>query len=119
MEGNIWEISISCPAPRLLILLSPEQRKRTEEPLNSSQQAARGGFAAVGSRHMLGAGSLGQLLCGRFLPSGPLICFSVLCSMMGRVLRGTEKSHLKDRPSSHQLSATPVENPSWAPGAEG
>lgn len=62
-EGNIWEISISCPARRLLILLSPEQRRRTEEPLNGSQQAAWGGFAAVGSRRMLGAGRLGQLLC--------------------------------------------------------
>ena len=39
MEENIWEISISCPALRLPILLSPEQGRRTEEPLNGSQQA--------------------------------------------------------------------------------
>ena len=84
-EENIWEISISCPALRLPILLSPEQGRRTEEPLNGSQQADRGGFAAAGSRHMLGAGRLGQLLCGRFLVSGPLIPPLELCSMMGRV----------------------------------
>lgn len=38
-EENIWEISISCPALRLPILLSPEQGRRTEEPLNGSQLA--------------------------------------------------------------------------------
>lgn len=84
-EENIWEISISCPALRLPILLSPEQGRRTEEPLNGSQQADQGGLAAVGSRHMLGAGRLGQLLCGRFLLSGPLIPSLELCSVMGRV----------------------------------
>lgn len=85
MEANIWEISISCPALRLLILLSPEQGRRTEEPLNGSQQADRGGFAALGSGHTLGAGRPGQLFCGRFLLSGPLIPSSELCSMMWRV----------------------------------
>lgn len=85
MEENIWEISISCPALRLLSLLSPEQGRRTEEPLNGSQQADWGGFAALGSRHTLGAGRLGQLFCGRFLLSGPLIPSSELCSMMWRV----------------------------------
>jgi hypothetical protein len=84
MEENIWEISISCPALQPLILLSLEQGRRTEEPLNGSQQAAWGGFAAVGSRHMLGAGRTG--LChGRFILSGPLIPSLELCSMMGQV----------------------------------
>lgn len=79
VEENIWEISISCPALQLPILLSPEQGRRTEEPLNCSQHADWGGFAAVGSGHMLGAGRLGQLLCGRFLLSRPLIPSSELC----------------------------------------
>lgn len=34
-------------------------------------------------------------------------------------MQGTERSPLKGRPSSHQLSAALVEHPSWAPGAEG
>lgn len=84
MEENIWEISISCPALRLPILFSPEQEMRTEEPLNGSQQADWGGFAAVGSGHTLGAGRLGQLLCGRFLPSRPLIPSLELRSMRRR-----------------------------------
>lgn len=70
MEENIWEISISCPALCLPILLSPEQGRRTEEPLNGSQQAARGGFAAVGSRQTLGAGRLGQLPVEDFFSLG-------------------------------------------------
>lgn len=82
MEGNIWEISISCPALRLLVLLSPEQRRRTEEPLNGSQQAAWEGLLQWAAGTSLGAGRLGQLLCGRFLLSGPLICFLVLCSVV-------------------------------------
>lgn len=85
MEGNIWEISISCPALRLPILFNPEQGMRTEDPLNGSKQADWGGFAVVGSGHMLGAGRMGQLLCGRFLLSGPLISSLELCSMMRRV----------------------------------
>lgn len=69
-KENIWEISISCPALRLPILLSPEQGRRTEEPLNGSQQADQGGLAAVGSRHMLGAGRLGSSSVGDFFSLG-------------------------------------------------
>lgn len=64
------------------LLLSPEQGRRTEEPLKGSQQADWGGFAVVGSGHRLGAGKLRQLLCGRFLVSGPLIPPLELCSVM-------------------------------------
>lgn len=62
-----------------------------------------------------GQGGWGSSFAEDFF-SSPLICFSALCSMMGPVLQGTEKIDLKDRPSSHQLSASPVEQPqlgSW------
>lgn len=57
-EENIWEISISCPALRLPILLSPEQGGR--QGRMRPQQADRGGFAATGSRHMWGAETWGS-----------------------------------------------------------
>lgn len=109
VEENIWEISISCPALRLPILLSPEQGRRTEEPLNCSQHADWGGFAAVGSGHMLGAGRLGQLLCGRFLLSRPLIPSSELCC------DGESMSFAGDRgkplTGQHFLLAHPIFHP--------
>lgn len=60
MEGNIWEISISCPALRLLVLLSPEQRRRTEEPLNGSQQAAWEGLLQWAAGTCWGQGGWGS-----------------------------------------------------------
>lgn len=121
MEENIWEISISCPALRLPILLSPEQGRRTEEPLNGSQQADWGGFAAAGSRHMLGAGRLGQLLW-------KISCLWVTDSSHGAVLSdGESVSFTRDRkkspkgqiclPLAHPISHP--EPPTWDSRAEG
>lgn len=117
LEGNIWEISISCPALRLLVLLSPEQR-RTEKPLNGSQQAAwevccSGQQAHAGGREA-GAAPLWKIssLWPTDLLFGAVVVFN----------SGESMSFARDRekPLKRQaLSASPVEHPRWVPGDEG
>lgn len=73
----------------------------------------------MGSRHMLGAGRLGQLLCGRFLLPGPLVLpFGAAVFNSGG--ESMSFARAREKPLKRQaLSASPVEHPRWVPGAEG
>lgn len=106
MEENIWEISISCPALRLPILLSPEQGRRTEEPLNGSQQDERGGFAAVGSRHTLGAGRLGSSVEDFFSLDHWFLPWS--CAQLCRRRR---EATYQDRSSFYEITSSTIQSP--------